>query len=86
MMLYVDCRDEGLIFVDPRLLVASERQTRMILRQNLPLANLSTLRKIGQMYPSPSRSDGDFVTQFDRVNSMISGKHPCLLADARLDL
>ena len=77
-----DCRDEGLIFVDPRLLVASERQTRMILRQNLPLADLTTLRKIGTMYPSPSRSGSEFVTQFDRVNSMISGNYPLLLANA----
>lgn len=75
-----------MIFVDPRLLVASERQTRLILRENLPLADISTLRKIGQMYPTPARSDGEFVTQFDRVNSMISGEFPGLSAHIRLDI
>ena len=72
--------------MDPRLLMASERQARIILRENLPLADISTLRKIGAMYPAPARSDGEFVTQFDRVNSMISGKFPSLSAHTRLDI
>jgi len=69
----IDDRDEGLIFVDPTLLIASERQTRMKLRQNLPLAPLSVLRQMQQMYPSPSLSNGEYAHQFDRVNAMISG-------------
>jgi len=71
-----DSRDEGLIFVDPTLLIASERQTRMKLRQNLPLASLSTLRQMQKMYPSPSLSNGEYAHQFDRVNAMISRTHP----------
>lgn len=69
-------RDEGLIFVDPTLLIASERQTRMKLRQNLPLAPLSVLRQVHKMYPSPSSSKGEYAHQFDRVNALISGPHP----------
>lgn len=71
-----DHRDEGLIFVDPTLLVASERQTRMKLRQNLPLAPLSVLRQVHKMYPSPSASNGEYAHQFDRVNALISGPPP----------
>src|SRR5271169_3953939 len=58
------------------LLIASERQTRMKLRQNLPLAPLSTLRQMQKMYPSPSLSNGEYAHQFDRVNAMISGPAP----------
>jgi hypothetical protein len=54
-------------------MVASERQTRMRLRQNLPLASISILQKIRKLYPSPSASYGEFAHQFDRVNAMISG-------------
>lgn len=66
--------------------MASERQTRIVLRENLPRADISTLRKIGQMYPTPTRSGSEFVTQFDRVNSMISGEFPNLSAHIRLDI
>jgi hypothetical protein len=68
-----DIREEGLIFVDPRLIMASERQTRTMLHKNLPFASLSTLQKIGNMYLSPSRSNGEYAHQFDRVNALISG-------------
>jgi hypothetical protein len=66
-------REEGLIFVDPMLIMATDRQTRMKLRKNLPLASLSTLQKIRNMYPSPTFSEGEFANQFDRVNALISG-------------
>jgi Carboxylesterase family len=66
-------RDEGLIFVDPMLTMASERYARMKLRKHLPLATLETLWKIRDMYPSPSSSNGEFAHQFDRVNALISG-------------
>ena len=66
-------RDEGLIFVDPTLMMAAERQIRMMLRKNLPFANVSTLQKIKEMYPSPSSSNGEYAHQFDRVNALISG-------------
>ena len=54
-------------------MMASEQQTRMKLRENLPLASISTLQKIRELYPSPSDSSGEFTHQFDRVNTMISG-------------
>ena len=54
-------------------MMATERQARMILRKNLPMASLSTLRKITEMYPSPSLSNGEYTHQFDRVNALISG-------------
>jgi carboxylesterase type B len=66
-------REEGLIFVDPNLMVASDRQMRMKLRKNLPLASLSTLRKISTMYPRPDLSRGEYGNQFDRTNALISG-------------
>jgi hypothetical protein len=68
-----DIRDEGLIFVDPMLTMASDRQTTIRLRNNLPLAPISTLREIGRMYPLPSASNGRFAHQFDRVKALISG-------------
>jgi len=72
----IDIRDEGLIFVDPTLIVATERQTDTILRKNLPIASVSTLRKIKDMYPSPGKSGGEYAHQFDRVNTIISGLLP----------
>lgn len=69
----IDNRDEGLIFVDPMLIVATERQTRMRLRKNLPLASVPTLHKIRKMYPHPIFSNGEFAHQFDRINALISG-------------
>jgi hypothetical protein len=66
-------RDEGLIFVDPKLMMASDRETRKKLRQNFPIAPLSILQKIRGLYPSPAASEGEFENQFDRINALISG-------------
>jgi hypothetical protein len=83
----IDVREEGLLFVDPILLMASERQTRMKLRQNLPIAPLSALHQIKDLYPSPSLSGGQYAHQFDRVNAMISGPpQPLSQLTNRMDL
>jgi hypothetical protein len=66
-------REEGLVFIDPRLMIASERDTRMKLRSNLPIDSLSTLQKIRTLCPSPDESDSEFSNQFDRINQLISG-------------
>src|SRR5215472_8251015 len=71
-----NARYEGVIFVDPTLMVSSGRYLREKLRKNLLLAPSSTLRQIGAMYPSPGASEGEFGTQFDRANALISGFSP----------
>ena len=57
---------------------ADERQARTLMRQNLPLASTAFLKKVGDFYPSPKASKGDFAHQFDRVNAIISGPPPSL--------
>ena len=71
-----------MIFVDPRLMVATDREARIVLRKNLPFAPIETLRTIRDMYPRPERSNGDYVHQFDRVNALISGSNPPVLMDS----
>lgn len=66
-------------------MMASERDTRMKLRSNLPIAPLSTLQKIRTLYPSPDESDGEYGNQFDRINQLISGYSSISFTDNRLD-
>jgi hypothetical protein len=68
------------------MVFASERDARKKLRQNLPLASLSTLNTIRDMYPSPWASNGTFGHQFDRVNAVISGTPPTPNVDDRMDI
>jgi len=81
-----NCREEGLIFVDPALMVATDRDTRIAMRKNMPLASIETLRKVRDMYPRPSASQGEYAHQFDRVNALIEGNILCNpRPDHRLD-
>ena len=57
------------------LIMASESQARMKIRNNFPLASMSTLQKLYKIYPSPSTSNGEYADQFGRVNALISGYH-----------
>jgi hypothetical protein len=64
---------------------ADERQARILMRENLPLAPTAFLKKVGNFYPSPKASKGDFAHQFDRVNAIISGP-PLSLTNSRMDI
>ena len=58
-------------------MVATDRDTRIAIKKNMPLASIETLRKVRDMYPRPSASHGEYAHQFDRVNALIEGKVLC---------
>jgi carboxylesterase type B len=48
---------------------------RRKLRETLPQASISTLRKLNELYPPPGLSLGLFANQFERIDDLISGTY-----------
>jgi hypothetical protein len=66
--------DEGLIFTDPNILLDS--QVTQWLHENFPDANNVTYSEIVSYYPIPLLSSGRYLTEFDRLEQLISGYLP----------